>query len=188
MSVMLILGVLLVAVPLYLWQRPKKSETTKESEQPAASAPVLLPPSAPPADKVAGAQLGEMRVLSCRDARRAAEECDRVLSFEQAFGKAITDAAQCLPESAAGGTVQYVAEVHFGRRKVSLSAPRDGRTIRNAKLLTTCVATIRKSLDNFAFDGVQHGHLRYRVAVIATYATAASGPAGGSSASAAGKP
>jgi hypothetical protein len=174
MGVMLALGLALVAIPLYFWRRPAKTDV-KPTDPTAATAslPVLLPSSSGTAPASPAVQVGEARILSCRDARKAADECDRIPAFEQALTKAVQESASCLPESAGGAAVQYVAEVNFARKKVTVSAPKDGRSIKSAKLLKPCVAQIRRSMQLVGFEGVAHAHLRYRVAVVATYGAGA---------------
>jgi hypothetical protein len=178
MLIMLGLGVVLVSVPLYFWRRPPSSPTQEGEGRADAPRTDLsaFTPTTPNAGGDGGLSpnqavfgLGEARILSCRDARKDLAECGKLPAFEEAFAKVVRDNASCLPEAAGGGSIQYVAEVNFAKKKISLSTPKDGRTVRNVKLLKPCVLAIKRSLDGFPIDKTDHGHTRYKVSVVATY-------------------
>jgi hypothetical protein len=175
MSVMLLLGVALIAVPLYLWRRPHKDDAKTEAAAASASAAAAASAAAqtavPDASAAAALSVGEAKVISCRDAKKALDDCDRLPTLEQAFAKAIVDNASCLPDSAGGGSVQYVADINFTRKKVGLVAPKDGRTVRSGKALKGCVAAIKRALVAFPLEGAPHAHPRYKVSIVATYPT-----------------
>src|SRR5262245_28503960 len=100
MIVALVLALVLIAIPLYLWRRPRAEA------EPVANAPGGAPAAAlsPSESGVSGPRaadtpatrmtLGEPRVLECHDPgakRTAAEQCDRLGAFDKAFAKAIED-------------------------------------------------------------------------------------------------
>jgi hypothetical protein len=171
-----VLGIVLVAVPLYLWRRPRSVAEPVVRDD--ASEPVVadVPDVAVPDDE-AGAhalQLGDARVLDCKDpgsGRTPAERCDHLPPFEKSFAQAILDARDCVPASPAGGTITYVADVAFSHRKVPIlvSAPKDGRSVKSYKIVEACVAAVRRGLSAVTVDGLVHAHARYRIAISATY-------------------
>jgi hypothetical protein len=159
MIVALILGLVLVAIPLYLWRRPRADSI-------AVSTP---PPSAETEPKVT---LSEPRVLQCQDAgpkKTSPEQCDHLPELEKAFAKAIEESATCLPKEAGGGTVQYIADVSFKRKTIGVTAPKDGRTLKNARAAGACATAVKGRLSAVALDAMTHQHARYKISMTATY-------------------
>jgi hypothetical protein len=111
-------------------------------------------------------------VLQCQDAgakKTAPEQCDHLPEFEKAFAKAIEESTSCLPKDAGGGTVQYVADVSFKKKTIAVSAPKEGRTLKNAKVAATCATVVKGRLSVVALDSMTHQHARYKVSITATY-------------------
>ena len=116
--------------------------------------------------------LSEARVLSCQDGatkKTSSGECDRLPELEKAFAKAIEESASCLPKDAGGGTVQYVADVSFKKKTIGVVAPKDARTMKNAKAAGTCATVVKGRLSTQALDSMTHQHTRYKIAITATY-------------------
>lgn len=185
----LLLGVGLVASGLYLWRRPHtSSDGTSGPEEAASGVPAgaILTPDGGLVGAVAmpdagvGADvpvaLSDARVLGCQDRgskKTPPDACDRLGAVEQALASAITQSAPCAP--AAGGTIEYLADVSFARHKLSVSLPRAGRSVRDRKALKACAAAVRGSLSGLALDGIEHQHSRYKIAVTATYRASTTG-------------
>lgn len=173
MIVALLLLLVLVAIPLYLWRRPRAESSVATSSTGASVEPNALgaPTSATVADP-AKPLLGDPKSILCQDPgpkRTAPEQCDRLVDLEKAFAKAIEDSASCVPKEVGGGTVQYVADVSFKRRSLGVSTPKDGRSLKNAKVVAACQAAVKSRLQAFSLDTLQHAHARYKIAVTATY-------------------
>ncbi|HEY5145274.1 MAG TPA: hypothetical protein VII82_00840 [Polyangiaceae bacterium] len=176
-----VVGLLLVAGGLYMWRRPHASSDAAGSEaaSPSASALAVEDPHNPGASVAmldAGGpspvSLSEARILGCHDkgARKTpADQCDHVATVEQALAQAIAQSASCSASSPSGGTIEYVADVSFLRRKVRISLPRAGRSLRDRKVIGACGAAVREAMDAVALDGTDHEHARYKISVIATY-------------------
>jgi len=100
MIVALILGLVLVAIPLYLWRRPRAESiavTPQEAgaavESPAAEEKLII---------------ADAHVLSCHDPgpkRTPPNECDHPVDFEKAMAKAIEENASCVPRDQGGGSI-----------------------------------------------------------------------------------
>jgi len=198
----LVLGLVLVAIPLYLWRRPRSEAVTVTSEaQQAASAAsaasaaaALSGPNA--ANGAGGANgaarasdadsvlLSEARVLECHDPgskHTAATDCDHLASIKKALAQAIKDNASCLPTAAGGGTLVYVVDVSFQRKRnpVALTVPKDGRALRSATVAgspkasaaaaNACAGAVKHALSGVSLDGLPHQHARYKIAITATY-------------------
>ncbi len=170
-----LLGVLLVASGLYLWRRPHSSADALAATAPSASALAVEDARAPEALLDAGASpvmLSEARVLACHDKgpkRTPAEQCDHVAAVEQALQRAISQTASCSLSSSSGGTIEYVADVSFLRRKVKISLPRSGRSLHDRRAVGACGVAVREAMDSVTLDGADHEHSRYKISVTATY-------------------
>jgi hypothetical protein len=170
MIVALILGLVLVAIPLYLWRRPRAESIAVVGSgdggaDPASSAPS---PGPPPDDKPT---LGEVKSILCQDPgpkKTAPEQCDHVVEVEKAFAKAIEESASCAKD-AGGGTIQYVTDISFKRKSISVATPKDTRTMRNAKVAAACQAAVKGKLQALPLDSITHAHARYKIAITASY-------------------
>lgn len=174
MIVALILGLVLVAIPLYLWRRPR-AESIAVSRTGAGDAGASLLTTTPPpsnANDESRLALSDARVQSCQDPgpkKTAPADCDHLPDFEKAFAKAIDESATCLPKDVGGGTIQYVADVSFKKKSIAVVAPKDGRTVKNAKAAGACAAAVKGKLSVLALDAMTHQHARYKIAITATY-------------------
>jgi len=172
MVVVLVLLLVLVAIPLYLWRRPRAEAipVTAYSADAGALPPVTAAvTAAPPEEKVV---VGEPKILSCHDPgpkKTAPEACDHVVDLDKGLAKAVEESAACVPRDAGGGTLIYVADVTFKRRTVAVATPREGRTLKSAKVATACEKAVRAKLLALPYETMKHEHARYRVALTATY-------------------
>ena len=164
MIVALILGLVLVAIPLYLWRRPRAESIAVTPQE--AGAAVEQPPAE---EKLV---IADPHVLSCHDPgpkRTPPNECDHPADFEKAMAKAIEENASCVPRDQGGGTIVYVAEVGFKTKKsLSIATPKEGRTFKNTKVIAGCLMAVKSKLNAFSLD-TEHTHQRYRISITATY-------------------
>ena len=174
MIVALILGLVLVAIPLYLWRRPRAESIAATGsgdagvDPNAAGAPTT---AAPPSDE-GKPTIGEAKSILCQDPgpkKTPPEQCDHVADIEKAFAKAIEEAAGCVPKDAGGGTIQYVADVSFKRKALNVATPKEGRTMKNTKVVSACQSAVKAKLQAVSLDAIQHAHARYKIAVTASY-------------------
>jgi hypothetical protein len=194
--VALLLGLVLVATGLYLWRRPRSGPETAAGDVAASAdaAPATQAlvgdagiAAAVAAQAEAGAaasvlSLSESRILGCHDKgpkKTAPEECDHLPPIEDALAKAINDSAACVPGTAGGGTIDYVLDVSFNRKKnaVKLSLPKGSRSMKNAKAIAACKSAVTRGIHDVSVDGVTHGHARYEIGITATYPGAVKAPA-----------
>lgn len=177
MIVALVLGLVLVAIPLYLWRRPRAEAigaTTLAGDAGALPAVVGSAAAAPDEALV----VGEPKLLSCHDPgpkKTPTEQCDHVVELEKGLAQAVEENAGCVPREAGGGTLVYVADVAFAGRKktVALTMPRESRTLKNAKTASVCERAIRTKLNALPLESMKHEHARYRLSITATYPGAA---------------
>ncbi len=165
-----VLGFVLVAVPLYLWRRPR-AVPVDANPTPANDLAAIADAGAEGAPPNA-VRLSDAVVLECHDPgpkRTAPEQCGHLPNFEKSFAKAITDAASCVPATAGGGNLLYVADVSYGRaktRSILLSLPKDGRTVKGRA--AQCESAVEHGLKAVELD-TEHGHSRYKIQITATY-------------------
>lgn len=167
-----VLGFVLVAVPLYLWRRPRAVPVDTHDPTPANDLAAIADAGAeggPPSNAV---RLSEVVLLECHDPgtkHTAPEQCGHLPGFEKAFAKAITDAAPCVPPTAGGGNLVYVADVSYGRaknRSILLTLPKDGRTVKGRA--AQCESAVEHGLKAIELD-TDHDHSRYKFQITATY-------------------
>jgi len=173
-----LLGILLLAVPLYLWRRPRSAPpasrpdaATAEPPRDVAAAPSALPEAPTPPKPV---RLEEARILECHDPgtrRIPVDQCDHIPALEKALADAIEATHGCVPPDAGMGSIEYVADVAFGahRNGVTVALPRDGRSFKNPKIVKSCAAGVRSRLSTLPLEPLAHAHSRYKLAVIASY-------------------
>lgn len=180
LTVMLVLGVLLVAIPLYLWRRPRGENKDADAGAVAAAdagAPAAVGAGGAPlsdaGSSAASITITEAKVVSCQDKgkKKTAEECDRLPLLEQALTKAVQERGSCMAELLPGESVQFTSEVNFLRKKVLLTARKAGGT-GNGRLPKTarhCTEEIRRAFTSVQIADMPHAHSRYRVVVLATF-------------------
>lgn len=171
MSIALVLGLLLVAIPLYLWRRPRAEPITAPFgtiDAGVIAAPTAPTPAAQTDDKIV---VGDVAILSCHDPgakRTALAQCDHVLELEKAFMRAIEESAPCVSKDS-GGMVVYVADVAFRRKTVQVTTAKEGRTLKNPKVVSSCEKAVKMKLSALSFESMKHEHARYRISASATY-------------------
>jgi hypothetical protein len=166
----------LVALPIYLFRRPKPAP-------PGPAEPVVhravfdagAPtdgggPSLADAAVSKRLALGEPKVIRCiprAGGRVPSERCDRVIALEDVLLRAIRDNTACAPVATAPFTVSYVLSVDFERKKLHLWAGRSGSLKkRNAGDLIRCVEHAVGQPDLVVLP---HQFARYEINVIASY-------------------
>jgi hypothetical protein len=170
----LVVGLVLVAVPLYLWRRPEQASTDMSPE--ASDAGVAGPDAASPYVPLVDAsvnpkvKLAPFETLRCTDpgpGKTAPERCDHITFFEDALAQAVRDNVSCAPETKTGATVSFVMDIDFRRQKLGIyrgksSSLSDTQT----KELFRCIKRAMPSPD---WDNIPHQHARYVVTVKTTY-------------------
>lgn len=172
MIVALILGLVLVAIPLYLWRRPRAESISATIGMTDAGALPAVTAGPSPTAQEEKLQLGEAKVVTCQDPgprKTPPEKCDHVVEIEKQLARAIEESALCVPKDAGGGSIIYVADVTFKKKTVVLNTPREGRTLKSGKLVSACEKAIRAKLSPLPYDTVKHEHARYFISITATY-------------------
>ncbi len=175
-----LVGLGLVATGMFLWRRARVPSEADAGEAPGPSAMALGPAEGPrEASLDAGrpqepVMLSDARTVACHDRGSKTtlpDDCDRLVGLEQAFSRAIEQAASCVPDSlsSASATIEYVADVSFTRHMLRISLPRAARSVHDRKVVAACAAAVRGALPASALDSMAHEHSRYRISITATY-------------------
>lgn len=172
----LVAGLILVAVPLYLWRRPRPESI------PSADAAALIDAGAPEtgaganivsfdAGPPGGITVAAPTTIRCENpgpGKTTPERCDHVTFFEDSLARTLRDNVACAPASKASFTVSFVMETDFRQKKLNLFAGKSSSLKRaKAQQLLRC---IKKAMPTPDWATISHQYARYKVNVLATYA------------------
>jgi hypothetical protein len=171
----LLLLLVLVVVPLYLWRRPRATaneEKTNAAQLASAQvADTQQPPPDPKPHSKDGVTVADAKVVACHDPgskRTAPAACDHLPGLEGALAKAILDSASCVPPGTPAGTITFHADASYARHKLPIRVKHTQGTTMSPKVAAACVADVRKALSSIALDQA-HAHARYDVEIDAQY-------------------
>jgi hypothetical protein len=165
----LVAGLILVAVPLYLWRRPRP-ESIPSADAATADSALPLDAGPPPDAGAAGVTLSPFTTLRCENpgpGKTPPERCDHVTFFEDALSRAIRENAACAPPSKEPFTVSFVLEMDFRRKRTNLYAGKS-TTIKRTRT-KDLVRCLERAMPKPDWGTIPHQYAKYRVNVIATY-------------------
>jgi hypothetical protein len=182
----LIALLILVALPLYLWRKPRPmvamdQDAGTRMDVADAGAPFdagALAAADAGGSRRPGLALAEPKVVRCspqRGGRLSGERCDAIGPFQEALARAVRDNAACAPPSSSAFTVSFVLSVDFDRKRLHLWAGRSGSLKkRNTVDLIRCVEHALTAPD---FAATAHQYARYDINILAAYPGSAAGVA-----------
>lgn len=171
----LVVGLVMVAVPLYLWRRPEPASDGGAGEAADAGAATIdgsvshvpLVDAAALAPRV---KLSPFKTIRCVDpgpGKTAPERCDHITFFEDGLTRAIRDNALCAPETTTGVTVSFVMDIDFRRKKLKIYRGKSSTVPSSrTKELFNCV---KRAMPTPEWSTIPHQHARYVVNTKATY-------------------
>lgn len=165
----LVAALILAAVPLYLWRRPRAESipSADAAVASAASLPISAPPPLPPGGMLT---LSPFKTIACQNpgpGKTPPERCDRVTFFEDHLARAIRENAACAPQSKTPYSVSFVLETDFRRKRHNLYAGKSTTIKRDkTKELLRCV---QRALPTPDWGTIPHQHVKYKVNVVANY-------------------
>ncbi|APR85533.1 Hypothetical protein A7982_10882 [Minicystis rosea] len=167
----LVAGLIIFAVPLYLWRRPKPEPIpSADAAVVDAGAPLVSPVVAFDAGPPGNLALTPFTTIKCEKpgpGKTPPERCDHVTTFEDALARAIRERPDCAPASKTAYTVSYVMETDFRKKKLTLFTGKSSSVKREkAKELLRCVKAAMPTTD---WASISHQYTRYKVRVDATY-------------------
>src|SRR5262245_55918288 len=169
----LVAGLILVAVPLYLWRRPRPESIPSAdaavvdggAPDGAAAAVMAIVDAGP-----AGLNISKFSTIKCENpgpGKTPPERCDHVLFFEDALARAIRDNAACAPSAKTSVTVSIVMATDFRSKKLTLFAGKSS-SLKREKVLPL-LRCIKRALPAPDWGTIPHQYVRYKVNVVATY-------------------
>jgi len=170
----LVAGMILVAVPLYLWRRPKPESIPSADAAVVADAGVSDAALAPPVFAIdAGpppVSLSPFSTIRCQNpgpGKTAPERCDHVTFFEDGLARAIRENTACAPTGKSPVTVSFVFEFDFKTKKTNLFAGKSSSVKKEkSKELIRCV---KRAMPKPDWPTIPHQYVRYKINVSATY-------------------
>ncbi len=169
----LVVGLVLVAVPLYLWRRPEQaSDPDPAALQDAGTAVDGAVPYVPLVDASVAprVKLSPFTTIRCVDpgpGKTPPERCDHITFFEDALARAIRDNVVCAPETTTGATVSFVMDIDFRRKKLRLYRGKSS-TLPESRT-SELFACVNRAMPTPEWGSIPHQHARYVVNVTATY-------------------
>jgi hypothetical protein len=170
------IALVLFAVPLYLLRRPATPLVAAPAPTSAPAARgfggVVRDEASPDAGAGSPAvQLSPVQRVRCGSSPRtlAAEGslCDALPPLERALARAIEQNVECAPRTSKGGTLNYVLEVDFDRRQVSMFAGQSG-SWRGPQARTAARCVLRQ-LPAVDWERIDHQYRYYAIAIMGTY-------------------
>ncbi len=177
MIIALVAGLVLVAVPLYLWRRPDPGERVEPTPSPVDAGSIGVVdgavPYVPLVDASASApsvKLSAFKTVKCVDpgpGKTPPERCDHVTFFEDALARAIRENALCASAGEKGLSVSFVMDMDFRKQKLKLFHGQSSSVGKaKTKELFRC---IERAMPTPEWASIPHQHSRYVVSVTATY-------------------
>jgi hypothetical protein len=173
----LVVGLVLIAVPLYLWRRPDSSAKGVKGAGSADSSAAVAQdggvPYVPLIDASADApkiKLEPFKTVRCSDpglGKTPPERCDHITFFEDALARAVRENVVCAPPTKTGATVSFVLDLDFRRKQRKLN--RGKSTTISKEQSKELFACIEKALPTPDWDSIPHQHARYIVNLTVTY-------------------
>lgn len=167
----LVAALILVAVPLYLWRRPRpESIPSADAAVVDAGAPATSPIVAFDAGPAGGITLSPFTTIKCDRrgiGKTAPERCDHVTTLEDSLARAIREQSACAAASKTPFTVSFVMQTDFDRKKLTLFAGKSSSVKHEkAKKLLRCV---KDHMATPEWSAISHQYAHYKVNVVATY-------------------
>ena len=176
MIIGLVVGLVLVAVPLYLWRRPQMAtDATQEVPVSDSAFPMdggVLQPYVPLMDASVApkVKLSSFEIIRCQDpgpGKTPPSRCDKIDYFEDALEKAIQENVLCAPSTKTGATISIVMDYSFRRKTLKIYRGKSSTLPKSrTNELFRC---IKKAMPTPDWGSIQHQHSRYVVNVKATY-------------------
>jgi hypothetical protein len=167
----LAVGALLVATPLYLLRSPAQQPPPQANTGKVIGFAPSVPVASADAERAERVAVGEALRIRCssRPGARGQEGrlCDQLPSVEQALRTAINETVDCAPTTGGGGTLNFVLKVDFEAKTLHVFPGASG-TWRGpqARRATKCV---KQALVAPEWEKLPHKFGYYELAMLADY-------------------
>ncbi len=176
MIIGLVVGLVLVAVPLYLWRRPEHvptpdgAATAADGGVAALDGAVSYVPLVDASALSSNVKLSPYKTLKCQDpgpGKTPPERCDHITFFEDALARAIRENTLCAPSTKTGSTISFVMDISFRRKELKIYRGKSSSLpASRTKELFRCVT---RAMPTAEWGSIPHQHSRYVVNLKATY-------------------
>lgn len=169
--VLSMIGLMVIAVPLYLLRRPR---SLSASEPPIANISefggVIRPNQDAGVDNSLVA-LGPVQKAKCSatPGQRGNEGglCDSFPKLEAALRRGIRKTTHCAPKTGTQGTLNFVLELDFSRNRLNVFPGKSGEWKGpQARRAAKCV---QSTFPSIGWDELRHQYRYYMIAILATY-------------------
>jgi hypothetical protein len=165
------LGLMVVAVPLYLLRRPQFHPVEPLAGAEARTFGGVIRTEYDAGPSAPEVSLGPLQRVRCgastTDTTSEGSLCDALPLLEAALRQGIAGSVDCAPRGGKGGSINYVLEVDFTSNRVNVFAGKSGKWRgARARKAVTCVL---RSLPPLAWADIEHQHQYYAIAILASY-------------------
>jgi len=165
----LVAALILVAVPLYLWRRPKPDAVpSADAAVVDGGTPFPMPVAVVVDAGPPGVKLSPFTTIKCENpgpGKTLPERCDHVQFFEDGLARAVRENQNCVAASKTPTTVSFVLDTDFRKKRVNLYTGKSSSTKKTKELLR-CV---KRAMTKPEWSTIPHQYARYKVNVVATY-------------------
>jgi hypothetical protein len=167
----ILVGLVLLAIPLYLLRSPDAQEESPTEQVPAGFAP-SVPAGVEKEVKDERFSLEDPVKVKCSSspavAGKSGRLCDGLPFFEESLKKAIKESVDCAPRTGEKGSLNYVLKVDFNKRQLHVFPGASGMWKGpQARRATECV---KRALPAPEWETLPHQYRYYEVAILANYA------------------
>lgn len=166
-----VLGLILLAVPLYLLRRPSTALRALSGDAGLHGFGGVVLGEADAGAGAAQVVLGPIRRVKCGTSpsqiTSEGELCDSLPALEAALRQSILGGVDCAPRTGKEGSINYVLEVDFESNRYTLFPGKSGKWRGpQARRATQCVLRAFPPVD---LAGLSHQYAYYAIAILAVY-------------------
>lgn len=171
-----VVGLILLAVPLYLWRRPGGNSAAGTQTASGAAVDGGLAAASSSKPKVQAPVTPAVKLDAVQRVRCAASPnvkgqegvlCDSLPAFEKALADAIRKTTGCAPKTGEAGTLNYVMQIDFRRKWLNVFPGASGQW--KGPQARRAVKCVERALPRPEWDKIIHQYSYYMIAIMASY-------------------
>ncbi len=175
---------ILIAVPLYLWRRPKPAAIASAAKPEIeaavvadAGAPPVVAPVASSGSSSPRLTLTSAKIVQCgmHGGRRSKDRCDELVAVAEVLTRTIRENVACAPASSQPYSVSFVLSIDFDRHRSHLWAGRSGTLRRRAS--ADLIQCVERAIVLPDWGTIPHQFAAYQINVMAAYPATSGTPA-----------
>jgi hypothetical protein len=165
------LGLILIAVPLYLLRRPSDAPSASISETSVFGFGGAFRDEADASSPVAQVLLGPIQRVKCGPSAtqisNEGELCDALPALEAALRQSILGAVECAPRTGKEGSINFVLEVDFENSRYNLFPGRSGKW--RGPQARRAIQCVLRGFPPVDLTTVSHQFGYYAIAILAVF-------------------